>query len=132
MGIMDFFKNEDDQDNIKPKSEEPYSELSTGLDDFENPSWQQIESALSDIDVAEDSFTTLSFINYGLEVDTIQCVKTEEGYTFEALPAMETNEYGKIYHLDQLDYEEVLRRFEEFFETQEISGYKAFQKDSFE
>ena len=36
MGIMDFFKNEDDQDNIKPKSEEPYSELSTGLDDFEN------------------------------------------------------------------------------------------------
>ena len=40
----------------------------------------------------------------------------------------ETNNMEKYPLLDH----RVLRRFEEFFETQEISGYKAFQKDSFE
>lgn len=130
MGIFDFFKN-DDNDKVPPKSEEPYSELSTGLDDFENPSWSQVESAVSDVHVAEDSFATLSFQNYGLEVDTIQCLQTEEGYRLEVLPAMDSEEFGLIYHLDIFNYEDVIKRFEEFYEHQTVTGYKEFAKDKF-
>ena len=74
MGIMDFFKNEDDKRAHQNAVRRTLFGIVYRLDDFENPSWQQIESA-GDIDVAEDSFTTLSFINYGLEVDTINCKK---------------------------------------------------------
>lgn len=132
MGIFDFLKNEDDKDGKRTKSEEPYSELSTGLDDFEDPNWSRVESALEDVEVADDSFATLAFHNYGLEVDTVQCIMLDEGYTFEALPAMDSKDYGKIYHLDGLGYEEILKRFEEFYEEQKVTGYKEFQKDSFE
>jgi hypothetical protein len=132
MGIFDFLKQDDDKDDREYKSEEPYSELSTGLDDYQNPTWPQVESALKDIIEEEDSFATLSFQNWGLEVDTLQCIKGEEGYTIEALPAKESANFGKIYHLDGLSYEETVKRFEEFYETQKVTGYKEFSEDSFE
>lgn len=131
MGIFDFFKNNEDNDKVPPKSEEPYSELSTGLDDFENPSWSQVESAVSDLQVSEDSFATLSFQNYGLEVDTIQSLKGEEGYILEVLPAMDSKEYGLIYRLDIKSYDDVIKRFEEFYEHQTVTGYKDFAKYKF-
>lgn len=132
MGIFDFLKNDDDKNGRKLKSEEPYSELSTGLDDFENPSWSQVESALEDVEVADDSFATLIFHNSGLEVDTVQCIMDDEGYIFEALPARESKNYGKIYHLGGLSYEFVLQRFEEFYNEQKVRGYKEFEQDSFD
>lgn len=132
MGIFDFLKQDDDKDEIEQKSEEAYSELSTGLDDYQNPTWSQVESALKDIVEEEDSFATLSFQNWGLELDTLQCIKDEEGYTIEALPAMESENYGLIYHLDGLSYEDTVKRFEEFYDTQKVTGYKEFSQDSFE
>lgn len=132
MGIFDFLKQDDDKDEIEQKSEEAYSELSTGLDDYQNPTWSQVESALKDIVEEEDSFATLSFQNWGLELDTLQCIKAEEGYTIEALPAMESENYGLIYHLDGLSYEDTVKRFEEFYDTQKVTGYKEFSQDSFE
>lgn len=132
MGIFNFLKKDEDNDKVPQRSEEPYSELSTGLDDFENPSWSQVESAVSDVQEAEDSFATLSFKNYGLEVDTIQCIKSEAGYTLEVLPAMDSKEYGSIYHLDGISYEDVLKRFEEFYEHQTVTNYKSFVKDKFQ
>lgn len=132
MGIFDFLKQDDDKDEIEQKSEEAYSELSTGLDDYQNPTWSQVESALKDIVEEEDSFATLSFQNWGLELDTLQCIKDEKGYTIEALPAMESENYGLIYHLDGLSYEDTVKRFEEFYDTQKVTGYKEFSQDSFE
>ena len=132
MGIFDFLKQDDDKDDREQKSEEAYSELSTGLDDYQNPTWSQVESALKDIVEEEDSFATLSFQNWGLELDTLQCIKDEKGYTIEALPAMESENYGLIYHLDGLSYEDTVKRFEEFYDTQKVTGYKEFSQDSFE
>ena len=132
MGIFDFLKQNDDKGDAEQKPQEPYTELSTGLDDFPNPTWGQVESALKDIIEEEDSFATLSHQNYELEVDTLQCIKFEEGYTIEALPAMESESFGMIYHLDGLSYEDTVKRFEEFYETQKVTGYKEFKKDSFE
>ena len=132
MGIFDFLKQDDDKGELEQKPQEPYSELSTGLDDYQNPTWAEVESALKDIIEEEDSFATLSFHNWSLEVDTLQCIKGEEGYTIEALPAMESENFGLIYHLDGLSYEDTLKRFEEFYETQKVAGYKEFSQDSFE
>ncbi|CAD2070824.1 hypothetical protein [Jeotgalicoccus coquinae] len=132
MGIFDFLKQDDDNNEADDKSLEPYTELSTGLDDYQNPTWGQVESAVKDVTEEEDSFATLAFHNRGLEVDTLQCIKFEEGYTIEALPAQESENFGMIYHLDGLSYEETVKRFEEFYETQKVSGYKNFSKDSFE
>src|SRR5690625_3710527 len=109
MGLFGFLKNEDDKDDMEQKSQEPYTELSTGLDDFQNPTWSQVESAVKDVDDAEDSFATLSFQNSGLEIDTLQCIRAEEGYTLEAVPAMDSENYGLIYHLDGLSYEDTLK-----------------------
>lgn len=131
MGIFDFLKNGEDDNEGQQKSQEPYTELSTGLDDFQNPTWSQVESAVKDVDEAEDSFATLSFQNSGLEIDTIQCIKAEEGYTIEALPAMDSENYGLIYHLDGLSYEDTLKRFEEFYEHQKVTGYKDFETAKF-
>lgn len=130
MGLFDFLKPEEDNNEADDKTQEPYSELSTGLDDFPNPSWGQVESAVRDVIEAEDSFATLGFYNRNLEVDSLQCIKFENGYTIEALPARKSEEFGKIYHLDGLSYEETIKYFEEFYETQEISGYKNFSEDS--
>ena len=132
MGIFDFLKQADDKGDVEQKTQEAYSELSTGLDDYQNPTWSQVESALKDIIDEEDSFATLSFHNWGLEVDTLQCIKDEKGYTIEALPAMETENFGKIYNLDGLSYEDTVKRFEEFYEKQKVTGYKEFSQDSFE
>lgn len=131
MGIFDFLKQDDDKGEAEQKSEEAYSELSTGLDDYQNPTWSQVESALKDIVEEEDSFATLSFQNWGLEVDTLQCIKDEDGYTIEALPAKESENFGLIYHLDGLSYEDTVKRFEEFYDTQKVTGYKEFAKDRF-
>lgn len=131
MRLFGFLKNEENKDETGQKSQEPYTELSTGLDDFQNPTWSQIESAVKDVDEAEDSFATLIFQNSGLEIDTLQCIKVEEGYILEALPAMDSKDYGLIYHLDGLSYEDTLKRFEEFYETQKVIGYKEFSKDKF-
>lgn len=131
MGLFGFLKNDEDKDKMEPKVQEPYTELSTGLDDFQNPTWSEIESAVQDVDDAEDSFATLSFQNSGLEIDTLQCIKAEEGYILEALPAMDSEDYGLIYHLDGLSYEDTIKRFEEFYETQKVTGYKEFSKDKF-
>ena len=132
MGIFDFLKHDDDKNEADDRIEEPYTELSTGLDDFQNPSWAQVESAVKDVIEEDDSFATLSFQNYGLEIATLQCIKTEEGYTVEALPAQESDNFGMIYHLDGLSYEDTVKRFEEFYETKTVTGYKEFSKDSFE
>ena len=56
MGIFDFLKGENNEEDTLPK--EKFIELSTGLDDFEDPSWAQVESALKDVDESEDSFAT--------------------------------------------------------------------------
>lgn len=131
MGIFDFLKQDNDKTGAEQPPQEPYTELSTGLDDYQNPTWPQVERAVKDIVEEEDSFATLSFNHYALEVDTIQCIKMEEGYTFEALPARDSKEHGLIYHLDGLSYEDVLKRFKEFYETQKVTGYKEFSKDKF-
>lgn len=131
MGIFDFLKQDSKKNEADQVTEDPYTELSTGLDDFQNPTWPQVERAVKDIVEEEDSFATLSFNHYGLEVDTIQCIKMDEVYTFEALPSRDSKEHGLIYHLDGLSYEEVLKRFEEFYETQKVTGYKEFSKDTF-
>lgn len=131
MGLFGFLKNDEDKDKMEPKVQEPYTELSTGLDDFQNPTWSEIESAVQDVDDAEDSFATLSFQNSGLEIDTLQCIKAGEGYILEALPAMNSEDYGLIYHLDGLSFEDTIKRFEEFYETQKVTGYKEFSKDKF-
>lgn len=132
MGIFDFLKQDDDKGKTEQISEQAYSELSTGLDDYQNPTWSQVESALKDIIEEEDSFATLSFKNWGLEVDTLQCIKNEKGYTIEALPAKESEKFGLIYHLDGISYDETVKRFEEFYDTHKVTGYKAFSEDSFE
>lgn len=132
MGIFGFLKNEDEIDNGQLKNDEPYVELSTGLDDYENPSWSQVERAVNDVVDSEDSFATLSFVNYQLEVDTIQCIKGEEYYSFEALPAKDSEEFGKIYHKEALTLEEVIELFKTFYDTQKVIGYKAFIEDHFQ
>ncbi|WP_166626432.1 hypothetical protein [Jeotgalicoccus sp. S0W5] len=132
MGIFGFLKNEDQIDDEQLKNGEPYVELSTGLDDYENPSWSQVESAVHDVVDSEDSFATLSFVNYNLEVDTIQCIKDDEYYSFEALPAKDSEEFGKIYHKESLTLEEVVELFKTFYDTQKVIGYKAFIEDHFQ
>lgn len=132
MGIFDFLKNEDEIDDEQLKNGEPYVELSTGLDDYENPTWSQVESAVHDVVDSEDSFATLSFVNYNLEVDTIQCIKDEEYYSFEALPAKDSEEFGKIYHKEALTLDEVVELFKTFYDTQKVIGYKAFIEDHFQ
>lgn len=129
MGIFDFLKGENNEEDTLSK--EKFIELSTGLDDFEDPSWAQVESALKDVDESEDSFATLSFNHYGLAIDAIQCAMVDGEYVFEALPAQESEEFGKIYHRDDLTYEEVLERFKLFYEEQKVKDYHTFEEDSF-
>ncbi len=121
MGLFNFFKK-DKQDDAQPQ--ERHWLLRTNDGEVIEPTWDEIESAVTNAKSEQSVFATLAYVNAGLEIDSVQTLGDDSGYRFEAL-----SQDGDIYVNDGLSHEETLKYFEEFFNTEKVVGYRSWMKE---
>lgn len=74
---------------------------------------EQIEAAIREAHPQSTLFATLPFNHAKIEIESVQAVGYEGVYRFEALTS-----HGIMHVKNDIDYEEILKLFEDFFKYQ--------------
>lgn len=123
MGLFDFFKG---KSNESEKPKEKYWSLTTILGEIEDPTIEEIETAVKQATPEQTIFATLTYNNSGLDIESVQAISEDGFYRFEAL----TTE-GFMYVKRDLTYEETLELFTDYFKYQRVSGYRSWSTERY-
>lgn len=118
MKLFDFFKGEKEE---RKSSNEKYWSLTTYDGEITDPTIEQIEQAVKNATQNVSLFATLAYNHSGLEIESIQTISNKGFYRFEALTTD-----GKMYVKNDIDYEEVLELFNQFYKYQRVSGFRSW------
>lgn len=118
MKLFDFFKGKKEE---REPTREKYWSLSTSDGEIVDPKIKQIEQAVKNATSNISLFATLAYNYSGLEIESVQTISNEGFYRFEALT---TN--GKMYVKNDIDYDEALELFKQFYKHQRVSRFKTW------
>lgn len=125
MGLFDFFKRKK-KDEEQKTTRDKYWSLITYDGEIENPTMEQIKEAVKNANRNVSLFATLAYNHSELEIDSVQAMREEGVYRFEALTSD-----GIIYVKNDISYEETLEYFEHFFKYQRVAGYKSWPSEKY-
>lgn len=123
MGLFDFFKGKKVEEQ---PTREKYWSLTTDAGEIKEPTMAQIETAVREAHPQATLFATLAYNHSNLEIESVQAVAYEGIYRFEALTS-----HGILYVKNDLDYEETLALFEDFYKYQRVSGFRSWPTEKY-
>lgn len=125
MGLFDYFKGKKKADKRKT-TRDKYWSLITYKGEIKNPTMEQIKEAVKNANRNASLFATLAYNNSELEIDSIQTMREEGVYRFEALTSDSI-----IYVKNDIRYEETVEYFVHFFKYQHVANYKSWPTEKY-
>ena len=124
MGWFDFLKRK----ASKPEegTKEKYWSLTTYEEEILDPTVEQIETAVKNATREKTIFATLSYVNSGLEIESVQAISENNFYRFEALTTD-----GILYIKNNITSEETLELFTHYYKYQRVSGFRSWPTDTY-
>jgi hypothetical protein len=118
-----FFKGKNEE---QPPTRNKYWSLTTNNGEINDPTLEQIETAIKNAHSNATLFATLAYNHSNLEIEAVQTVSYEGVYRVEALTS-----HGIMYVKNDIQYEETLKLFEDYFKYQRVSGFRSWPTEKY-
>lgn len=123
--LRKFFRSDQP---VEDKEEQPYTRLTIDQGQNDDPTIDDVFQALELLQGDQTDFVSLAHFNRDLDIDAIQAIGSLDTFVIEALPSDDSEDKGKIFYKDYLDWYSLEYYFQDFFESQRVAGLESFEE----